>query len=234
MPIIALILTGVLFLVAVTVAVGSVGPFLRLRALHNATVTPVGAVVKGARVTLRGTVAQARRPALYPRLTTKTAVFSSLEVFERVGKEQNVAFKGTNAQVFSLEDDDGNRIDVDPRNAKLVDGSETAERLDRTPAPFRSWVNGQGSFRHQKTPAHCVESAILVGQRISVVGQAILPLPGQMKDGDTELRVTGQEMSVLTDSPWSGASGRTLLMGLVAVPALAGAVLGCAAWAGLL
>ena len=233
MAIIALIFAGVLLVVAIAVFAGAVGPFLRIRALHNATVTPVGAVVKGSRVTLRGVVAEARRDPPYPRLTDENAVFSTLEVIEQVGKQTNVAFKGTNAQVFALRDEKGNTIDIDPRHAKLVDGHDSSARLDQSPLEFKNWVNGQGSFHHQKTPAQCIESAILVGQRISVVGQAILPLPGQHRDGDTELRITATEMSVLTDSPWSGNSGRTLLAAMIAIPVLAGVTLGCAAWAGV-
>lgn len=234
MPILALIVTALATAFAMMVLATSIGPFLKIRALHNATVTPIGSLVKGSRVTVRGKVTEARRPPQFPRMSPGEIVFSQLEVIEQVGKQRNVVFKGTNAQVFRLEDARGGTIDIEPRNALLIDGRDAVERLDRTPLEFRNWMSGQGSFAYQKTPASCIESALWVGAEVSISGQVILPMPGAVRAGDTETQVIAREVAVLGRSPWAGPSGRTLLIGLIATPIGLAASLGCVLWAGIL
>lgn len=234
MPILVLIAASLATAFALFMAATSVGPFLKVRALHNATVTPVANLVKGSRVTVRGKVIEARRPPPFPRMNQGEVVFSQLEVIEQVGKERNIVFRGSNAQLFRVEDGRGNVIDIEPRNATLSDGDDLAQQLDRTPAEFRTWVSGQGSFSHQKTPVSCIESALRVGTEVSVSGQVILPLPGAVRSGDTETHVVAREIGVLRASPWAGPSGRSLRLSLLATPIGIAACVGCLLWAGIL
>lgn len=234
MPILALIATAMATAFALIVLATSIGPFRRVRALHNATITPVGTLVRGSRVTVRGKVTEPRRAPQFPRMTSGEVVFSQLEVTEQVGKQRNLVFKGTNAQLFRVEDSHGDTIDIEPRNATLIDGDDTAERLDKTPLAFRNWVGRQGSFRYQRAPASCIESTLRVGAEVSISGQVVLPLPGAVRHGDTETQVVAREIGVVSRSPWAGPSGRALLMGLIATPLGLCATLGCLLWAGIL
>ncbi len=234
MPVLLLILLGVVFLGALFVGFGSLGPFLAVRRFHAAMTTPIAALAKGTEVNLRGTISAARRGPSYPRLTPGEVVFSELEVVEQVGKQRNVAFKGRNGQLFTLRDEGGKSIDADPRSAELLDAHGTGELLKKADPAFRNWVSRQGRFRWQNTPATCQESSLKVGDPVMLVGQVILPLPGEMSEGDTELRVLVKRISLLAASPWKGANGRALAGSLAAFAVSTVGILGCVAWAGWL
>ncbi len=234
MPVLILILLGVVLLGALFVGFGSLGPFLAVRRFYGATTTPIAALAKGTEVSLRGTIAAARRAPSYPRLTPGEVVFSELEVVEQVGKQRNVAFKGRNGQLFSLRDEAGGSVDADPRSAELLDAHQTGARLTKTDPVFQNWVARQGRFRWQKTPATCQEVSLRVGDPVMIQGQVILPLPGEMKEGDTELRVLVKRVSLLAASPWKGGNGRAVVGSLIALAVSSIGIVGCALWAGWL
>lgn len=234
MPIVMLGILGVVALLGLLVAGGSVGPLLGVRKFQRATVTPVGSVVKGSLVTVRGTIAQARREPPYPRLTPGDVVWSELTVVERVGQETRTAFQGKCSQVFAVRDEAGNSIDVDGRSAQIVDAHEESSDAKKVSPQLRGYINQQGAWQMQKTPATLVESALRVGDPVVVQGQAIFPMPGEMRDGDSELRVVAKKMSLVRESVWSDGPGRKVLLGGTAFVVAALGCLGCAAWAGWL
>lgn len=216
------------------VAISSVSPFLAVRKFHAAELTPAGSVDKGAHATLRGTIAEARRPPPLPRLTPGEVVLSELTVTERVGKQTNIAFRGKCPQVFSLQDSAGTCIDVDPRSAEMIDAHGAGEKLNKTGLGFQNWVAKQGRFRWRNTPATCHETSLRVGDVVTLEGQVILPLPGELQDGDSALRVLAKRISLYGENPWKGENGRTLLGSLItfAVSTLGG--VGCVVWLGWL
>jgi len=234
MPVLLLIILGVVLLGALFIGIGSLGPFLAVRRFYGATTTPIAALTKGTEVNLRGTIAGVRRPPSYPRLTPGEVVFSELEIVEQVGKQRNVAFKGRNSQLFSLRDEAGRSIDADPRSAELLDAHGAGGPLKKTDPSFQNWASRQGRFRWQNTPATCQETSLKVGDPVMILGQVILPLPGEMKEGDTELRVLVKRISLLASSPWKGANGRALLGSLIALVLSSLGILGSALWAGWL
>lgn len=229
-----LILLALVWLGALFIGIGSLRPFLAVRRFHGATTTPIKALAKGTLVNLRGTIAGARRAPPYPRLTSGEVVMSELEVVEKVGKQRNVAFKGRCAQLFALRDEAGQSIDADPRSAELLDAHELGAALKKTAPTFQSWVSRQGRWRWQNTPATCQESSLRVGDKVMIHGQVILPLPGEMQDGDSELRVLIKRISLLASSPWKGANGRALEASIIAFAVSSVGIVGCVAWAGWL
>jgi hypothetical protein len=208
-------------------------PFLRARRLHRGPFSAVATVAKGTDVTVQGTVVGVKRAAPYPRLTEGAVAFSELQVIEQVGKQTRVALRSRNAQLFSVRDDRDAVIDVDPEGAELIDGRVVSLRASQAPPGVLEYVNRTGSFAWQNTPATCHEEALLVGDRVTVRGRVILPLPGQTREGDTELRVTAKQLAVALENPWKSPSGRSLSRALLVAGASLPAALACAAWAGL-
>ncbi|MEM6996775.1 MAG: hypothetical protein AAF721_40105 [Myxococcota bacterium] len=220
--------------VAILIGGGALGSFMEVRKFHAATVTPIGGLIKGSVVTIRAQVAEARRPPPFPRMHPGAAVFTELLVIEQVGRETNTALKAKCAQLFSARDEQGTAIDVDPRGVSLSDAHSDAQKLANVTPEFRNYVNGNGSWRWQSTPATCHEDAIVVGDAVTIQGQVILPMPGEMREGDTELRLIAKKMSLHQASPWKGRSGRTVLIS-AAVFGVAGlASAASAVWAGWL
>ena len=234
MAVIAMVVFGVVALVAALVAIGSVKPFLEVRRFHAATITPVASVVKGMQATVRGTVTEARRPPQYPRLTPGDVVHSRLQVTEQVGKQQHVALRAKNPQLFGLKDEFGNSIDVDPEMAELADAHEAAQKSSACPPELQGYINQAGSYRWPNTPAQCHEEAIRVGDVVTLRGNVFLPLPAQIKEGDSELRINATKLSLYVDNPWKGENGRRLLISIAVTVVTLAATLGSAAGAGLL
>lgn len=136
--------------------------------------------------------------------------------------------------MFTLRDDTGAVIDVDPRSAEIADAHMLATKLDRSPPHLQQWLGRQGSWVGQRTPAVCREASLAVGDLVILQGQVILPLPGEMKEADTERRVLAKRISLYMSSPWRGPNGRDLIiLSLLFAISILG-VLGCALWAGWL
>jgi hypothetical protein len=233
-PVLLLIAFVLAFVGALFFGLSALGPFLKSRRLHGQSASPVASLSKGTDVTVRGTVLEPRRAPAYPRLTQGPAVFSRLEVLEQVGKQFHVALRSMNAQVFRIRDDAGAIIDIDPEGAELVDGRVTSAKANATNPDVRDYVARAGSYRWQNTPATCHEEALMVGDRVTAQGRVILPLPGQMHEGDTELRMTARKLAVQVANPWASPSGRTLMRSsIVAGVSLLG-TLASAVWAGFM
>jgi len=233
-PVILLIVFGLVAVVALGLVISALPAFLAVRRFHRANVLPVRALAVGSEATVRGTVIAARRAAPYPRLTAGDVVFSTLEVFEHIGRGQRVAFRGRNAQLFTLRDDEGGTIDVDPDGTTLADAHITVAKGEATRPAFRSYLEQSGTYRWERTPTTCWERAIKVGDVISARGQIITPFAGQREDEDTALRLLAQKISLYASSPWRGAVGREIAIGLVAAALSAPAAVACAVWAKLL
>ena len=234
MPVLLAIGFALAFVFALLVALSSLEPFLRARRLHRGPLSEVATVAKGTDVTVQGTVVGVRRPAPYPRLTEGPVAFSELQVIEQVGKQTRVALRSKNAQLFTVRSDGGAVIDVDPEGAELIDGRVVSLRAAQAPPVVLDYVNRTGSFAWQNTPATCHEEALMVGDRVTLRGRVILPLPGQTREGDTELRITAKQLAVYVENPSKSPSGRTLSRALLVAGASLPAALACAAWAGLL
>jgi hypothetical protein len=232
-PILLTIAFGIAFVGALFFAISALEPFLKARRLHREPVRSVATLAKGTDVTVRGTIAEARRSPPYPRLTAGPVVFSQLQVLEQVGKQVHVALRSKNAQVFTIRDESGATIDVDPEGAELVEGHATAAKVNAVSPEVRDYVNRAGSFRWQNTPATCQEEAVVVGDCVTVRGRVILPMPGQMKEGDSELRITAIKLAVWVPNPWKRPSGRTIVVSLLVAAVSGPAAVACAAWSGL-
>jgi hypothetical protein len=219
---------------ALLFAGSSLGPFLEARRFHGASATPIVKLAKGTVVTVRGAIVAARREAPYPRITPGDTVFSELQVLEQVGNRVNVALRSKNAQLFTIEDADGSRIDVDPEGAEIVESHTTSAKASQAPDAVLAYINKAGSYAWQNTPATCHESALRVGDVVTLHGRVILPLPGQMREKDSELRIMAKQVSLHLANPWSSTNGRTLLISLLVAAVTMPAAVVCAIWAGFL
>lgn len=158
---------------------------------------------------------------------------SRLQVIEQVGKQMHLALDSKNAQLFSLRDESGGVIDIDPQHVQLGDAHVHDAKANAVDPALLSYINRTGSYRWPNTPATCHEEALREGDVVTVRGQVILPLPGQMQPGDTELRITAREASLFSRSPWKGRHGRTLLYALLTLGVSLPAALACVVWANL-